>query len=129
MELRDLGSERYLSITTFKRDGTPVSTPVWVVAEGDGLLVWTGAKTWKAKRIRRDAHVQVAACSARGAVRGPSLDATATVLEETANVERLLLAKYPVGYRLLRFANTAVRLVRRRPPGRSVTIALAPAAG
>ena len=48
-----LADARYLSLTTFRKDGTPVATPVWVVSDdGRRLLVWTGADTWKAKRIR-----------------------------------------------------------------------------
>jgi uncharacterized protein len=61
----DLGRERYISITTFRRDGTPVATPVWVVAEGGRLYVWTGAQTGKAKRIRHHPAVTVAPCLGR----------------------------------------------------------------
>jgi hypothetical protein len=50
-----LAGEKYISLTTFKRDGTPVATPVWVVSDdGRRLLVWTAAQTWKVKRLRRD---------------------------------------------------------------------------
>jgi PPOX class probable F420-dependent enzyme len=34
---------------TFRRDGTAVATPVWFVADGGTLLVWTGESTWKVK--------------------------------------------------------------------------------
>jgi len=39
--LEQLGEEQYLLVTTFRRDGTPVPTPVWAVREGDALMVWT----------------------------------------------------------------------------------------
>lgn len=126
MELTDLGRETYVSITTFKRDGTAVSTPVWVAREDGRLLVWSAESSWKVKRIRRDGHVRLAACSARGVVRGEAIDATATIVEETATVERLLAAKYRLSYRAIRLFNAAVRFVRRRPAGRSVTIAISP---
>ena len=62
-----LGAERYLSLTTRRRNGTLASTPVWVVSDdGVRLLVWTGADTWKVRRIRRDPHVFVAASDYRG---------------------------------------------------------------
>ena len=47
-----LADERYISLTTFKRDGSPVSTPVWVTSDdGRRLLVWSGARTWKVRRV------------------------------------------------------------------------------
>jgi hypothetical protein len=49
--LGQLADERYISLTTFRRDGSTASTPVWVVSDdGERLLVWTGANTWKVKR-------------------------------------------------------------------------------
>ena len=66
MVLSDLKDERYISLTTFKGDGTPVATPVWVAGQNGHLLVHTAAASWKVKRIRRDGHVQVAPCSAPG---------------------------------------------------------------
>jgi PPOX class probable F420-dependent enzyme len=49
--LAALVEERYISLTTYKRDGTAVSTPVWVVTDdGRRLLVWSGAQSWKMRR-------------------------------------------------------------------------------
>ena len=54
MDAATLAREKQISLTTFKRDGTPVSTPVWTVSDdGRRLLVWSAADTWKVKRIRR----------------------------------------------------------------------------
>ncbi len=76
-----LADERYISLTTFRRDGSTASTPVWVVSDdGERLLVWTGASTWKVKRIRRDPRVLVAASDYRGRERGPRVEAQARVL-------------------------------------------------
>jgi hypothetical protein len=43
---------KYISVTTYKRDGTGVATPVWFVQEGDRLLFRTGVASGKARRIR-----------------------------------------------------------------------------
>jgi PPOX class probable F420-dependent enzyme len=126
MEPKDLAQEKYVSLTTFKRDGTPVSTPVWCAGDDGRLLVWTGASTWKVKRIRRDPHVLVAASDARGHARGEAVDGTAAILDDTARVESLLASKYGVVYRLVRAFNALVRTVRRRPPEQSVTLAITP---
>jgi len=62
-----LGDEKYLLLTTFRRDGTPVSTPVWAVPlEGDEVGFWTSSGSGKAKRLRHTSRVTVQPCDARG---------------------------------------------------------------
>jgi PPOX class probable F420-dependent enzyme len=124
MTLRDLAQERYISLTTFKRDGTPVSTPVWVAGDDGRLLVWTEASSWKVKRIRRDSHVRVAPCSATGKVRGEAVDAQAAILEDISLVRALEKRKYWFMYRLLGGVRSAIRWVRRTPMPESVTLAI-----
>ena len=127
MDAAGLARERYISLTTFKRDGTAVSTPVWVGSDdGERLLVWTGAGTWKAKRIRRDPHVRVAPCDARGRPRGDAVEATARVLDDPGIAERVLRRKYRIQKPALDAFNSLMSRVRRRPPGRSVTIEIRP---
>ena len=121
-ELADLGKETYVSLTTFRKDGTPVSTPVWVVGDEGRLLVWSAASTWKVRRIRRDPHVRVAPCGGTGKLRGPALEGRARIVSDVSLVARLLARKYRVGYPLLHGFNALVRWVRRKPPAVSVTI-------
>jgi uncharacterized protein len=129
--LAALDGEKYLSLTTFRRDGTPVATPVWFVVDDGRVLVWTSAVSWKAKRLRRDPRVRIAACDMRGVVRGPSLDATATLLPEAAgaHVERLLRRKYPVAKRLLAWWASLARMVARRPRGTPAYVEITPKGG
>jgi uncharacterized protein len=99
--LPELAGVRYISLTTFRRDGSTASTPVWVVSDnGHRLLVWTGAKTWKVRRIARDPRVLVARSNARGTERGPRLEGTARLVEEPA-IDELLRRKYGWQKRLL----------------------------
>jgi len=89
-----------------------VATPVWVVAENAHLLIETDADSYKVKRIRRDPHVRIAACDARGRLRGEPVDAVAKILpnSERERVEQLLARKY----RIDRFTVYPLyRLVRR----------------
>ena len=96
-----LAGARYISLTTFRRDGTPVSTPVWVVSDdGARLLVWTGAKTWKVRRILRDPRVLVARATMRGSERGERISARARVISDP-EVDELLRQKYGWQKRLL----------------------------
>jgi uncharacterized protein len=124
-----LAKERYVSITTFKRDGTPVSTPVWCAGENGTLLVLSAANSWKVKRIRREPHVRIAACSARGKPRGMAIDADATILDETRKVALLLARKYGLAYRAYMLWMNTTRRIRRQRPTLSVTIAITPRNG
>jgi uncharacterized protein len=87
---------RYLSVTSYKRSGTAVATPVWFVEQDGRLLVETDAASGKVKRIRHNPAVLVAACSASGRLRGDQLSAVAELLPESevARVHRLIMAKY-----------------------------------
>jgi uncharacterized protein len=126
MNTKELASESFVSITTFKRDGTPVSTPVWVAGENGNLLVISEADTWKVKRIRRDGHVRIAPCSARGAIRGEPVEAEATIEADTAIVEKLLARKYGWKYRAYTRFNALTRKLRGRPTPTGVTIRITP---
>jgi uncharacterized protein len=129
-DLAPLATERYISLTTFKRDGTAVSTPVWVVSDdGRRLLVWTGPSTWKVKRIRRDPRVRVAACDMRGKVRGEPFDGTARLLGPSAGplVQRLLREKYAFTKRALDAFNGLLRKLTRKPEPPAEYIEILPA--
>ncbi len=93
---RDLGAARYLLLTTYRRDGSAVATPVWVVSDGAALGVWTATGSGKVKRIRNNAAVTVAACTARGRPLGPSATGRAEVLDAggTGRIRRLVMRKY-----------------------------------
>ena len=91
-----LAASRYVSITTFRGDGTPVATPVWVARDGDTLLVVTGAESGKVRRIRANASVTLAPCDVRGRVHGDALAGRAVVLDasETRRVTRAIRRRY-----------------------------------
>jgi uncharacterized protein len=120
---------KYLSVTTFKRDGTAVATPVWFVADNGRLLVVTDAESFKVKRIRRNPAVTVARCSASGRVHGEPVAARAEILPDTemGRTERLMNRKYrldrviivPV-YRVVQWLRGAKR------SGTNIVVAITP---
>ncbi|HEY6316048.1 MAG TPA: PPOX class F420-dependent oxidoreductase [Streptosporangiaceae bacterium] len=123
----DLAKQRYVSLTTFRRDGTAAAVPVWVVSDDGGrLLVWTGADTWKVKRIRRDPRVLIAPADYRGREVGPHIQARARVLgpEAEAIVVPLLRRKYGWQRRALEILGLLSSLLRRRPLAASVCLEL-----
>ncbi|MFJ4186685.1 PPOX class F420-dependent oxidoreductase [Kitasatospora sp. NPDC089509] len=91
-----LSAGSYLLVTTYKKDGTPVPTPVWVVRDGEALGVWTVADSWKVKRIRNRADVLVGPCDVKGRPTDEQYPATAELLspERTAAYRTLLRQKY-----------------------------------
>jgi PPOX class probable F420-dependent enzyme len=83
-----LGNERYVSLETFRKDGSGVKTPVWAAPLDGHLVVFTEGTSFKVKRLRGNPKVRVAACSIRGTVRGPWLDGTACILEDEARISQ-----------------------------------------
>ena len=118
---------KYLSITSFKRDGTGVATPVWFVREGGRLLVQTDANSGKVKRIRRNPQVLVASCTATGRLLTDPAPPRAELLPdaEVGRVERLMAAKYRIDLvfiKPIRWLQAALR--RGGPPAKPVILAI-----
>jgi len=89
---------KYLSLESFKRDGTGVATPVWFVTDDGKILVITGDGSYKVRRIRRNPAVTVAECTAAGRLRSARVPARAQVLpvSEVPGVRRLMSRKYRI---------------------------------
>jgi uncharacterized protein len=100
-------------LTTYKRDGTAVGTPVSIAFDGDRAFFRSYDKAWKTRRLRHDPRVQVAPATMRGKPTGASIQARATLLEgEQARVAAKALARrhrvlqavlVPAAHRLLRY--------------------------
>ena len=112
-----LAKSSYVLLTTFRRDGTPVPTPVWVVRVGDELLVWTNPAAGKVKRIRRDSHVEVGPCTRSGTPLGRSISGTARILDasELPLVKPALIGKYGLVARLTQLPDQLGAMLGRPP--------------
>jgi PPOX class probable F420-dependent enzyme len=114
-----LAGARYVSLTTFRRDGTPVACPVWVVSDdGRRLLVVTGAQTGKVKRLRHDPRVFVAPSNGTGKPRGQPIEGRAHFVGEADGdlVTRLIHEKYGLWVPVVQAVYWVGRLVKREPP-------------
>lgn len=114
-----LGTESFVSLTTFRKSGVGVSTPVWVARDGDALIVTTPTESGKVKRLRNDDRVEVTPCSRMGKTADDAvpLPAVATVTGDAPSVERLsaiFRKKYPFEYRLFMVIE-AIAAKRRKP--------------
>ena len=101
-----LAAQKFVSLTTYKKNGDAVATPMWVGRDGDHLFVWTPADSAKIKRVRNDPRVTLVPCGRFGK---PNNDAepvagTAEVITEPATVRRLaevIRHKYGLEYRVV----------------------------
>lgn len=75
-----LQGHKNINLTTFRKSGEEVPTPVWYVVLEDKLYVRTEAGSGKVKRIRNNGRVQLAPSTVRGKTVGPTTEAEARVL-------------------------------------------------
>ena len=104
-----------MGLTAFRRDGTPVATPVWFAVEGGVLYGWTDEGTGKVKRIRNEPRVTVDASDGRGTPTGPAYAAKARVLspDEGRRAYTLVKARYRSAAVVYRAIGLLLRLRRR----------------
>jgi PPOX class probable F420-dependent enzyme len=112
-----LDDEKYILLTTFRRDRTPVATPVWVVGlDGGRLGFWTSSGSGKAKRLAHTERVTVSPCDARGRVRANAgvVDATARLVtgSELEEIRKRVVAKYGVMTKFTKLLGTLIGMLR-----------------
>ncbi|HEY1660304.1 MAG TPA: PPOX class F420-dependent oxidoreductase [Candidatus Sulfotelmatobacter sp.] len=88
--------QRYISLTTVRKNGTKVATPVWFGEDEDKLYVMTRGTMGKVKRIRNNPWAEVAPCTIRGKETGAKVSAHARLLpkEEHAHARKMINRKY-----------------------------------
>jgi uncharacterized protein len=112
-DLSALKSSKTILLTTYKRDGTPVPTPVSIAFDGDRAFFRSYDKAWKTKRLRRNPAVLAAPSTLLGKARGPAIGGTARLLDDDeARRAALALARrhrllqgilVPLAHRLMRY--------------------------
>jgi len=127
-----LSDETYVSLTTYRRSGAAVPTPVWAVPVSDGRLgVWTASESGKVKRLRHDPRVTVSPCNARGQVRAGTtpVAGTAELVRSGRWYDEVMAgvdAKYGLLGRLSKLGGRLKRLATRVPadPGTVLLVRL-----
>lgn len=104
--LSALGDERFVSLSTFRRSGERVSTPVWIARDGDAIVVTTPEASGKVKRLRNSPRVELRPCGRTGSVKDGAepLAAVAEVLTDEVSRERMtgiIRRKYGLEYRIV----------------------------
>jgi len=86
-----LAEEKYLSLTTYRKNGEPKLAPVWIVDLDDGTIGFTTeGESWKCKRIRNDNRVALQPCDQRGKITAGTDPVSGTaVLAQGADFDRV----------------------------------------
>ena len=95
-KLAPFAGQKYLSLESYKKDGTPVATPLWFAQEGRVFYIYSLANAWKVKRIRNNPRVRIVPCDIRGNINGQWVDGEARILghAEAEKAHHLLNRKY-----------------------------------
>lgn len=81
-DLKEIKSQKYISLETYKKNNQSVRTPVWFVIKDDLIYVVTRIQTGKVKRLRNNLKVKFALCTIKGKVTGEWVSGTAKILTE-----------------------------------------------
>jgi PPOX class probable F420-dependent enzyme len=115
------------NLTTFRKNGIPVSTPV-SCAEHDGIIYFaTGADSGKVKRIRHTTHITLAPCTPRGRETGDAVEAHARIITEVAETYKAkgaLQSKYGLRRQIIYVIMKMIQLVRKQPETQQVYVAI-----
>jgi PPOX class probable F420-dependent enzyme len=128
--LRHLAGAKTVILTSYKRDRTPVATPVSVAIRDERVFFRTYDKAWKVKRLRRDPRIELTPSTFRGKPRGTSLPASARLLQAESDIAlaRHALAKrhrflqalaVPLTHRLARYETLHYEVLPRSRNGES----------
>ena len=102
-------SKGTISLTTYRKSGQEVHTPVWVVNIDERGYVRTSMKAGKIKRIRNNSDVVVAPCTSNGKITGEKVLAKAVIIEprkdEYNMINKKFRSKYKIMYYLIMWKN------------------------
>ena len=124
VDIATLAASKYLSLTTYRKNGDAVATPVWLIRNGDELNVITQKNSGKVKRIRNNPQVLLAPCDARGRLKGDSVAGTATLLDAGRSqvVAQRIMQRYGLLGRILMWRGE--RAARKNPDAGQIGIAI-----
>jgi len=93
---KEIQGQKYISLTTFRKNGLGVKTPVWFTEQDNKLYVMTRSDSGKYKRIRNNPQVKLAPCTMGGKITGPEFGGRVRVLpaEQWPAAKKKLHDKY-----------------------------------
>ena len=98
-KLEQFVEHKYLNLETYKKDKTPVQTPVWFVIENGQMYITTKETTGKVKRLRNNQNGRVAICSMKGDIKGDWINVGLQRIYEDSDIEKIVkLRKKKYGF-------------------------------
>lgn len=128
----DLRKEQCIALTTFRKTGEAVTTPVWFTESHGTIYVETHADAGKLKRLRHTTRVTLAPCTYSGKVTGSVNEGNARILTESQESKAVLAAlakKYGFMRNLHHFVRNTRRVLQRKAKVDEVYIAIQPISG
>lgn len=125
----DLGREQCIALTTFRKTGQPVITPVWFAIRLGTIYVETHSDAGKLKRLRHTARVTLAPCTYSGKITGSVCEGNARILtesEESTEASAALAKKYGIMRTVYHFIRNVRRKLQRKAKAGVVYIAIEP---
>ena len=95
--------QKYISLETYKKDNTPIRTPVWFVIDDDRICIMTKDSTGKVKRLRNNQNVRIALCSMKGEIKNDWVSGMAKMIvgDDVEKIIKLRKKKYGFSARLI----------------------------
>lgn len=128
----DLRKEQCIALTTFRKTGEAVTTPVWFAESLGTIYVETHQDAGKLKRLRHTAHVTLAACTYSGKVTGSIIEGNARILNESQEsraAEAALAKKYGLMRNLFHFVRNTRLILQRKAKVGEVYMVIQPISG
>ncbi len=127
--MADIGNQKYVSLTTYTKDGRAKAAPVWITGSGGTYGFTTGHAAWKTKRLRNNPNVLAQPCDLRGRVvpGAPTYSGTGSVKTDPisiASVEKLLASKYGIFFRAIQLSDFVKAKIGRGSKQDTVVIEL-----
>ena len=98
-KLQQFTDQKYLNLETYRKDQTPVQTPVWFIIENDQIYITTKETTGKVKRLRNNQNGRIAVCSMKGDIKGNWINVGLERINEDSDGEKIVkLRKKKYGF-------------------------------
>lgn len=109
------GDEKYVALTTFRKNGERKATPIWIAPLDGELGFTTGSESWKLKRIRNDPRCELQPCNSRGVVAEGAAVATGKAREASPEefriVRNAIRSKYGIATKLIGLVGSLRKLI------------------
>ena len=105
INMKDLQSEKYISVGTYRKNGDIVNTPVWFFIKDQRIYIVTRSKTGKVKRLQNNNKVTIAKCTMSGEITGPRATGIANIIHDSTQSSELVKLRNKKYGMKARFAN------------------------